>query len=153
MATTGSASRRPGVSSTISRIWPWCALGRREEVGTLDPGDHLLAVSRQGGLPDTGRSGSIVVRHDQIAGAIEGETSLPHTGNRLHHRRNDHLRETVPDIIAIAATGETVVGDRFCFIAEDAKVEATRQTAIDSFLINTGPVEMTFQYAGPFLTR
>ncbi len=61
--------------------------------------------------------------------------------------------KTKPDIITVVAAGQQVVGDRFCFMAEDAKVEGTRQTAIDNFLINTGPVEMTFQYAGPFLNH
>ena len=56
---------------------------------------------------------------------------------------------TFPDIVTVAATGEKFFGDRFCFMAEDATETATTQTAIDNFLTNTGPVEMTFQFAGP----
>lgn len=56
---------------------------------------------------------------------------------------------TFPDIVTVVATGEKFFGDRFCFIAEDATETATRQTAIDNFFVDTGPVEMTFQFAGP----
>ncbi len=58
--------------------------------------------------------------------------------------------KTDPGPITIVDVNTTVVGNRFCFMAEDALVEGTRQTAIDNLFTNTGPVEMTFQVARPF---
>lgn len=95
-------------------------------------GDELVADI--GGLDDP----TVIFPKDDIE---EVDCTID---GRITYERTD------PGPITIAAAGVTVLGDRFCFIAEDATVEGTRQTAIDNFFTNTGPVEMTFQVAGPF---